>query len=273
MRREQVLAETFVELADTLVADFDVVEVLHVLADRCVQVLGVHAAGLMLCDQGGQLRVMASSSQQARLLELFKLETDEGPCLSCYRSGHRVSDIDLGEPDERWAGFAIRARSAGFRSVHALPMRLRSEIIGVLNLFSDAAAPLDADNARIGQAMADVATIGLLQQRAIRHRQMLTEQLQGALDSRVLIEQAKGVLAGRLGVDLQAAFDALRGYARSRNLRLSDVALAVVEGRVEVPGCARSVDFVAPDPGGRTGPTLRTSAPNRGHHERAVPGR
>ena len=229
MPREQALARAFVEMADTLVADFDVVDFLHVLADRCVELLEVDAAGLMLADQRGQLWVMASSSERGRLLELFELETDEGPCLDCFRSGQPIADMRLDHGDPRWPRFGQQAQAAGFRSVHALPMRLRDDVIGVLNLFSSTPQPLGEDDVRVGQALADVATIGLLQQRAIQHRQVLAEQLQGALNSRVLIEQAKGVIAERLRIDVDDAFDALRTYARRINVRLTDLARRVIE--------------------------------------------
>ncbi len=207
MLREQSLARAFVELADTLVADFDVVDLLHVLANRCVELLGVQAAGLMLADQRGQLRLMASSSEQSRLLELFELETDEGPCVVCYQTGAPTSDGDLDRPDPRWPRFGRQATAAGFHSIHALPMRLRTEVIGVLNLFS--ATPLRDEDIRVGQALADVATIGLLQHRAIEHRQMLAE---------------------RLGLDMGQAFNLLRAQARTQNRRLADLASVVADG-------------------------------------------
>ncbi len=233
MLREQRLAQTFVELADTLVADFDVVDFLHVLANRCVNLLEVQAAGLMLADQRGQLRLMASSSEQSRLLELFELETDEGPCMACYSTAEATTDTDLREPDPRWPRFARQAAAAGFLSVHALPLRLRSEIIGVLNLFCSFVGPLPDHDARTGQALADVATIGLLQHRAIEHHQLLAEQLQGALNSRVLVEQAKGVLAERLHIGMPEAFSALRSHARQHNQRLSDLARGIIDGSID----------------------------------------
>jgi transcriptional regulator with GAF, ATPase, and Fis domain len=232
LTREQRLVETFVDLADTLVAGFDVVEFLHGLADRCVELLDIAAAGLMLDDQRGVLRVVAASTEQARLLELCELEADEGPCVSCYHAGAAVSDLDLVHPDPRWPRFAAQAAAAGFASVHALPLRLRNEVIGVLNLFSTRPLPLDEHSRRIGQALADVATIGLLQERAIRQRQILTEQLQGALNSRILIEQAKGVLAERLGLDMDAAFSQLRAQSRRLNRHLTDVARETITNSV-----------------------------------------
>ena len=239
MPREVTIAHAFVELADTLVADFDVVDLLHVLASRCVELLGVQAAGLMLADQRGQLRLMASSSEQSRLLELFELETDEGPCLTCYDTGQPVVDTRLDQPDPRWPRFGRHATDAGFRAVYALPLKLRADVIGVLNLFSNGSGPLSDDDMRIGQALADVATIGLLQHRAIEHRQVVAEQLQGALNSRVLVEQAKGVIAERLGIGMPEAFEAMRVHARRNHERLSDVALGIIEGTVDTTQFAR----------------------------------
>src|SRR5688572_20194752 len=171
MTRESVLARTLVELADTLVDDFDVVELLTLLADRCVEVLDVQAAGIMLAAPDGQLRVMASSSEAMRVLELFEIQSHEGPCLDCHRTGQPVANDDLGAAGGRWPRFAGEALAAGFRSVHAVPMRLRGTVIGALNLFrteSGEMAPADIDAA---QAMADVATIAILQHRASNEAQ------------------------------------------------------------------------------------------------------
>ncbi|MFV2103885.1 GAF and ANTAR domain-containing protein [Micromonospora sp. LOL_024] len=224
------LFDVLVELADTLVDEFDMIDFLHVLADRCVHLLGVSAAGLLVTDQENILRVVAASSERARLLGLFQLQTDEGPSVDCFRAGRPVSVTDLRAAGHRWPRFAPAATELGFAAVHVLPMRLRSEIIGALNLCDTRPGALDEAKIRVGQAMADVATIGLLHQRAVHQRDMLAEQLQAALDSRVLIEQAKGVLAERLRVDVGEAFTLLRNGARSRNRRLSDLARAVVNG-------------------------------------------
>ena len=234
--REQLLAETFVELADTLVADFDVVDFLHGLADRCVRLLEVDAAGLMLTDQRGSLRVVASSSEQARLVELFQLQHEEGPCLECYRIGQPVSEPDLAAAKDRWPSFAPAAVGSGFAAVQALPMRLRDEVVGAMNLFMHTPGRLTETELRVGQALADVATIGLLQERNLRHQEVLAEQLQGALNSRVMIEQAKGLLAERLGVNMGQAFELLRGQARRQNRRLAALAGAVADGSEDVTG-------------------------------------
>jgi len=227
------LTEVFVEMADTLVDDFDVIDFLHGLSERCVELLGVTAAGIMLTDERDRLQVIAASTEKTRLLELFQLQTEQGPCIECFRSGEPVSVADLPSAG-RWPHFTAAAGEVGFASVHALPMRLRTEVIGALNLFHTEPGALEEEKQRIGQALADVATIGLLQQRAIQHRDSVTEQLQTALNSRVLIEQAKGTLSERLGLEVDEAFVMLRSEARSRNRRLSDFAKAVLEGSVEV---------------------------------------
>src|SRR5271155_4646029 len=131
----QLLADAFVELTDTMVADFDVIDFLHVLTDRSVQLLDVSAAGLLLADPRGELRVVAASSEAARLLELFPLQNDQGPCLDCFRSGGPVAAADLAAAATRWPRFAAAAQQAGFAAVQALPMRLRDQVIGALNLF------------------------------------------------------------------------------------------------------------------------------------------
>jgi GAF domain-containing protein len=228
------LADVFVEMADTLVAEFDVIEFMHVLTERCVQLLGVSAAGLLLTDQQDALQVVAASSERTRLLELFQLQTDQGPCVECFRTGEPVSVADL-SATERWPYFTQAAAAVGFAAVHALPMRLRDDVIGALNLFDATPGALAEGKLRIAQALADVATIGLLQQRAIRRRDALTEQLQTALNSRVLIEQAKGVVAERLRLNVDEAFGLLRGAARKRNRRLSDLAQAIVDGSERFP--------------------------------------
>jgi GAF domain-containing protein len=226
---ENRLSEVFVELADTLVDDFEITDFLRLLCERAVGILGVAAAGLLLTDEQDQLQVVAASSEQTRVLELFQLQAAEGPCLDCFHSGRPVSVADLSTTD-RWPEFVKVARATGFAAVHALPMRLRTEVIGALNLFDTMPRALSEEAGRMGQALADVATIGLLQQRAIRRRDLLTEQLQAALNSRILIEQAKGVVAERLGVDVQEAFTLLRAAARRGNRRLSDMARSVVDG-------------------------------------------
>jgi GAF domain-containing protein len=234
--KEQLMARTFVELADSLVADFDLVDFLRLLTDRCVDLLDASAAGVLLADGDGVLRVMAASDERVRLLELFQLQNDEGPCLDCFRGGVAVTVPDLREEAARWPRFTARARDIGFTSVQALPMRLRDEVVGALNLFHTAPAPVDPADASFAQALADVATISVLQQRTTERSTLLNEQLQSALNSRVLIEQAKGKLAERHRTDMEQAFTTLRSYARSHNRRLADVARAFIDESEHLPG-------------------------------------
>jgi hypothetical protein len=238
----ELLSDTFVDLADTMVSDFDVIDFLHLLTDRSVALLAASAAGVMLADPRGELRVAAASSQAAGLMELFQIQNDQGPCLDCFRTGRPVTAADLTGPAQQWPRFAAAATQAGFRSVEALPMRLRDEVIGALNLFRTAPGPLDPAELRIGQALADVATIGLLQERNVRRSETAAEQLQAALTSRVIIEQAKGKLAERLGLDMDHAFVMIRQYARTSNQRLTDVARNFVN--------SATADFPPPRPQG-----------------------
>jgi GAF domain-containing protein len=228
--REVLLARTFVEVADTLVDEFDVVDFLSGLATRCVELFETVEAGLMVAETPtGSVQVVASSSHEMHLLELFEVQHDQGPCLDCYHTGQAVDCADLTTAIDRWPRFAPEALAAGFSSVHALPMRLRNEVIGSLNLLRRPLGGLGTADLAAAQALADVATIGILQHRAMAEARILAEQLQYALNSRVTIEQAKGVLSERSGLDPDTAFGALRRYARNHNLKLADVAAGVVE--------------------------------------------
>jgi transcriptional regulator with GAF, ATPase, and Fis domain len=231
------LTDAFVELADTMVADFDVIDFLHLLTRRSVQLLDASAAGVLLADPRGELRPVAASTEAVWVLELFQLQNDQGPCLECFRTGQPAAAPDLSAAQQTWPQFAAAAREAGFGAVQALPMRLRDQVIGALNLFRAAPGSFTGEDMRVGQALADVATIGLLQERSARRSETLHEQLQAALNSRVAIEQAKGKLAERAGLDMDQAFTALRAYARDRNLRLSDLAQAFIDGTpADFPG-------------------------------------
>ncbi len=232
MSREQRLAEVFVELADTLVDDYDVLDLLQTLCERSVELLQADAAGLILADQRGALHVMASTTEKAKLMELFVLQAEEGPCLDCYATGEKIVNIDVAEVEDRWPNFHAATLAAGYRSTHAIPLRLRGQIIGALNLFCvDQATLSDADVA-LGQALCDIATVGLLQERIVRQGEVLAEQLQSALNSRILLEQAKGVLSERAGIDLEAAFDVMRAHARRNHLQLSAVASGLIDGTI-----------------------------------------
>jgi len=222
------LAEVFVEVADTLVDDFDVIEFLESLTRHTAEVSHTSQAGLLLTDPHGQLQYMASSDTSVELLELFQLQYQEGPCLDCFHTGAAVVNSDLHQAGERWPRFAPRAVEAGFQAVHAFPLRHRQKVIGALNLFGTGTGHLEPTDVRIIQCLADIATIGLLQERTIRSAEILTEQLQSALNSRITIEQAKGVLARTHGIGVDAAFDLMRSYARVNQHRISDVAHEVV---------------------------------------------
>ena len=230
--REQRLSQAFVELADTLVDDFDVVDFMTLLTERCVELLGATDGGLMLVDSAGELRVMASSSEQMRTLELLELQSSEGPCLDAYRTAEAVGADDPDTIDRKWPAFSVHVRAAGYRSIYAVPLRLRTNVIGALNLFNTNQAPWHSDDLEVAQALAAVATIGLLHHRAMDDSLLLSTQLQMALSSRIVIEQAKGLLAGRLGINTDEAFVRIRRYARSHNLHLTDVATDLLAGKM-----------------------------------------
>jgi len=234
------VAEIFVEFADTLVEEFDLVEFLQMVTTRASELVGSSAAGLLLADEHGVLQFMAASDERVELLELFQVQALEGPCQDCFRTGTPVVNADLRTAGDRWPSFAPRAVSAGFRSVHAFPLRLRQEVIGALNLFGSDTGSIEAVDARTVQALADVATIGLLQERAVRRGEVLSEQLRGALDSRIVIEQAKGAIAQMHGCTVDEAFDILRTYCRNHHLGLTAVARDFVNDPAAFPGLARS---------------------------------
>ncbi|MEU4326699.1 GAF and ANTAR domain-containing protein [Nonomuraea dietziae] len=231
---ERRMAETFVELADTLVVGFDVIDLLHTLTERCVELLDVDAAGILLADQRGTLKLVAASTEQARLLELFQLQDEEGPCLDCHRTGSLVDCPDLSAMPQRWPRFTVVARAQGFAAVIAVPMRLRDEVVGAMNLFRFEPGDLPPGSARMAQALADIATISILHERALTQRGVLVEQLQSALNSRIVIEQAKGILAERGQITVEAAFLHMRAHARANNRGLSEIARAIADRTLDI---------------------------------------
>ncbi|GIF43388.1 GAF and ANTAR domain-containing protein [Actinoplanes xinjiangensis] len=234
------LATIFVEAADTLVDEFDLLDFMHMLVDRARSLVDAAAAGLMLADEYGRLEFMAGSDDNVRLVGLFQIQNDQGPCLEAFRTGRSVINVDLASATQRWPRFAPRAEEAGFHSVHAFPLRLRTQVIGALNIFGDSAGgDFDPTDVPVMQALADVATIGLMQERALRRSEALTEQLQGALNSRIIIEQAKGALAQVLGVSVDEAFRRIRTYARNNNRRLTEVSELIVTDLNALPGLAQ----------------------------------
>ncbi|MEO6504609.1 MAG: GAF and ANTAR domain-containing protein [Terrimesophilobacter sp.] len=225
--RETRLNAAFVAVADTLTADYDVVDLLHTLVSECAEILNVQAGGLMLADADGNLQLVASTSESADLVEVMQLAAGAGPCVDCFTTGTAVSVPDIAATGQKWPAFRQAALSQRFLSVHATPMRLRGTVIGTMNLFGTATGEVNRADAAVAQALADVATIGIIQERVAAHSQLVAEQLQRALDSRILIEQAKGALAQATTMTTDEAFNSLRRYARSHNLTLHAVAEGV----------------------------------------------
>ena len=232
--RETRIIQTFLELADTLVADFDIIDSLTILATRCVEILDAAASGILLADADAQLRVIGASSEQARFLELFQLQNEEGPCMEAFASGQAVIQTDLRTALQRWPRFTPYVVGAGYESVYAIPLRLRGDIIGVLNLFRTEPGPLVAGDLALAQALADLASITILQAAAATESRQREEHLQYALDSRIVIEQAKGMLAEHAHIDMASAFDHIRARARNTNTKLTVVATRIVDGQLDL---------------------------------------
>jgi GAF domain-containing protein len=222
------LADVFVSVADTLVDDFDLMDFLHGLTMTVADLTGAAAAGILLTDLRGELNLLAASNDRARELEYLQLESAEGPCLESFRTGTQVIEDNLSVGTERWPFFAPRAVDAGFLSVHTFPLRLRDKVIGALDVFGVARGPLLDGGTTAVQTLADVATIAIIQERALVRADLLTEQLQLALNSRIAIEQAKGAVARTFGITVDQAFEVLRSHARRDRIRLTDLAVAVL---------------------------------------------
>jgi GAF domain-containing protein len=234
LTRERRLMETFASLADTLVDDYDVVDLLQMLVDTCAELFDSTAAAILLADEHGELDVVASTSEASRLVELMQLSADAGPCIEAYQTGRMVSVADTRDAPEQWRRFRESALAAGFAAVDAIPMRLRTTVIGTLNLLRASPGALDPHDEVAARAFADVATIGILHERSLRESAVLAEQLQGALNSRVVIEQAKGVVAHTRGVSIDAAFQLLRDYARTNRMGISRVAAQIVNRSLDL---------------------------------------
>jgi transcriptional regulator with GAF, ATPase, and Fis domain len=232
--REQLLVTTFVTLADSLVAGYDVIDLLQTLVERATALFDASSAGIILGPDVDHLEVIASTSENSRIVGLLQLRAGEGPCVEAVTSGRVVSVGNESEMRDRWPSFAAAATGSGYESVHAIPLRLRQQIIGSLNLFRDHPGALNERDAIAAQALADVATIGVLQERTIHDSSVVREQLRRALDTRIVIEQAKGVIAYTHDLDMDAAFRLIRHHARSTQTPLSAVAAGVVDGSVSI---------------------------------------
>ena len=226
--REHEIIRSFVDLSNELVDDYDVVEMLAQLTAHCASLLDISSAGLLLADGRGVLHLMASSSERTHHLELFQLQRDEGPCLDCYRERAPVKVADLEAEQERWPEFCEAARAVGFRSVHALPMHLKGNVLGTLGLFGEEVGALEDDDLALAQALVHVASVAIINERAANDRETINAQLQHALTSRIVVEQAKGVIAHGGNLEMDAAFAVLRRYARDHSRKLSDVAGEIV---------------------------------------------
>jgi GAF domain-containing protein len=231
--REARISAAFVTVADTLTTDYDMVDLLHTLVFECAGILEMEAGGLMLVDGNGQLQLMTSTSEAADLVEIMQLSAAAGPCIDCFRTGIAVSVGEISESD-RWPEFRTAAMGQGFRSVLATPMKLRGRILGTMNLFGTAAGVVGDRDAAVAQALADVATIGILQERVIQEGHLMEGQLHRALDSRIMIEQAKGVIANELSLSMDDAFNLLRKYARDRNFTIRSVSEQVSNREISV---------------------------------------
>ncbi len=252
--REHQVTEAFVSLANSLVEHFDVVDLLSGLATDCARLLDIAEAGVLLADRRRVLHVVAASSEATRSLELFQLQRDQGPCLECYRSGTPVVVADLGAEAARWPEFVERALAAGFASVHAVPMRLQDNVLGALGLFGrEPGVLLTARDLSLAQALAHVGSVAIVHSSAAADRVAIAEQLQGALTSRVVVEQAKGVLAQRGDLDMDEAFVVLRRYARDHNLRLADVAQDVVSRQLPAQRVLDNTSHRSAKPPGHAG--------------------
>lgn len=232
--RETQLLETFVTLADSLVVGFDVLDLLQTLVDRSVELFPAKDAGILLASATGELEIVVSTNERSHLISLLQLGADEGPCIEAYTTGRLVTVSNAAEIADRWPVFAERSLESGYQSVHAVPLRLRDTSLGSLNLFGEEPGSLSREDAAAVQALTDVATISILQERALRETDVARDQLQRALDSRIVIEQAKGVIAQTHGVDMDAAFRLVREHARSNRIRLSDVAQQIVAGTLTI---------------------------------------
>jgi len=234
MTRTERLFDAFATLADTLVAGYDVLDLLQSLVEYCHELLDVDSAGILLANADGELEVVASTNEANTLVEIMQLDANAGPCLESFRTRAVVSVPDIDVDSDRWPDFAAIAGAQGIHSVYAIPLRLRQTTIGTLNLMREQRGEINRYDIRAAQALADVATIGILQERTIRDASTIRDQLQQALSSRIVIEQAKGVVAETAKVSMDTAFERIRSHARKHQTPLSEVARQLVAGEVRL---------------------------------------
>jgi hypothetical protein len=230
--RERKVINAFVHLSNELVDEYDIIDTLTTLTTSCADLLDVASAGLLLADESGVLHLVASSSERTRDLELFQLQREQGPCLDCYHGGKIVVSAGLPDMKQQWPMFSQAAELLGFESVHALPMRLREHALGAIGLFSEGVGHLNAADLALAQALVHVACVAIVNDKNASDRATINTQLQHALNSRVVLEQAKGVIAASGNLEMDVAFAVLRRYARDHGRRLSDVAEQVVGRRL-----------------------------------------
>lgn len=248
MNREREIINAFVEMSNELVDDYDVVDVLTRLTGHCAHLLDVSSAGLLLADGRGVLHLAASSSERIHHLEIFQLQRNEGPCLDCFRDGEQVLVPDMAAQEQRWPHFARAAKDVGFQSVHALPMRLTGEVLGALGLFGDEPGTLSTDDLALAQALLHVASVAIVNDRSATDRATVNSQLQRALTSRIIVEQAKGALAQAGGLSMEDAFAILRRYARDHSTKLSVTAGQVVDRELTYEALIEHAGSAAPRP-------------------------
>lgn len=245
--RETRVLDAVVSLVDSLLADFDVVDLLTELTERCAALLEIESAGLLLVDPLEQLRLLAATSEETRELELFQLQADEGPCVDCYTTGQPISVADIQAEADRWPRFVPAALDAGFASVHAVPMRAAGIVMGALNLFGTHPGALSDADLLVGQTLAHIATVAILQEHPPTPFTVMP-QLRSALTSRVLVEQAKGFLREILDVSVEDAFTLLRSYARANGEHLTDVARRLMTDRHSRPVLMAAITEFAGSP-------------------------
>lgn len=245
--RETRVLDAVVSLVDSLLDEFDVVDLLTELTEQCTQLLDIASAGLLLADPRGQLHLMAATSEAVHDLELFQLQADEGPCLDCYTTGRPVSVADLTDAQARWPRFIGAAARTGIASVHAVPIRAAGTVLGALGLFGTKTGDVTEADQLLAQTLAHVACVAILQEHAPTP-DTVSPQLRAVLASRVVVEQAKGFLRERLAVSAEDAFALLRRYAHAHGEHMTDVSRRLITVRQDREAILASMGHLASNP-------------------------